>query len=310
MKSNKFNTETWTGRVDLEDGDLGLRLHQIVQPYLPNSTNNSKVFVGFCSDEGVIRNKGRLGAKEAPNIIRKCLANLPIHFKNEVIFDYGNIIVDKDLELGRSKQIEVLSEILKQRNFPIIIGGGHETALGDFLSFMKRFPDNSTIINIDAHFDLRLPNEHSTSGTPFFEMYKYCLSHNLKFNYLVIGIQEMGNTRALFKRADDLQVDYIIADEMHANFNRILDQISQYITQFNHIYLSLDMDVFDVAYAPGVSAPSINGLNPFQVKYLIKLLHKSGKLRMMDVVEVNPTFDRDLQTSKLAAQLIYEVLRD
>lgn len=310
MKHISFDQNNWEGRIDHEDGELGLRIHQIIKPYDESLIKNSKVILGFSSEEGVKRNKGRIGAKDAPNIIRKALANLPVHFKNNNIYDMGNIIVQEKLEQARTLQIDKILEILHSNNLPVVIGGGHETALGNYLGFVEKYPHNSAVINLDAHFDLRLPNEHSTSGTPFFEMYQYSLEHNLQFNYLAIGIQELGNTKALFKRADELHVNYIIADELHANFKGIIEQLKEYITQFDHIYLSLDMDVFDLSYAPGVSAPTINGLTPFQVKYILKLLYKSGKLKIMDVVETNPHYDRDNQTAKLAAQMIYEVLRD
>lgn len=309
MQLTPFDTTIWTGRFDTEDGELGNRIHQIIKPF-KDGVSNSKVIVGFCSEEGVNRNKGRLGAKEAPDTIRKVLANLPVHFSNQSISDFGNIIVDENLEAGRDKQVEIVSTILNQNNFPIVIGGGHETALGDYLAFIKNSPKNSAVINIDAHFDIRIPTENSTSGTPFYEMKKYCDQNNLAFNYLAVGIQELGNTKALFNRADDMKVDYILADEIHANFNRVLDEIKIYIEQFENIYITLDMDVFDVAYAPGVSATTINGLTPFQVKYILKLLKKSNKVKIFDIVEVNPTFDRDNQTSKLAAHMISEVLRD
>lgn len=309
MQTTPFDNEIWTGRLDTEDGELGTRLHQIIAPF-QDSDASSKVFLGFCSDEGVDRNKGRLGAKQAPDLIRKALANLPVHFSNPSIQDFGNIIIDKDLELGRIKQIETIESILNQKNFPIVLGGGHETALGNFLAFIKSYPQKSAVINIDAHFDIRIPNEQSTSGTPFYEMKKYCDENKIPFNYLAVGIQELGNTKALFARAEVMNVNYILADELHSNFNRVLEEIKIYIEQYDHIYITLDMDVFDVAYAPGVSATTINGLTPFQVKYLLKLLKKSNKVKIFDIVEVNPTFDRDNQTAKLAAHMIYELLRD
>lgn len=309
MEITPFDTTIWTGRFDSEDGNLGNRIHQIIKPYNEDSSNN-KVIFGFCSEEGVERNKGRLGAKQAPDYIRKALANLPVHFSNQNISDFGNIIIDKDLEEGRDKQAEIISSIINQNSFPIILGGGHETAFGSFLAFIKSYPQKSAVINIDAHFDIRIPTDKSTSGTPFFEMKKFCEQNNLTFNYLAVGIQELGNTKALFKRADDLNIDYILADELHANFNRVLDELKIYLENFENIYITLDMDVFDVAYAPGVSATTINGLTPFHVKYILKLLKKSNKVRVFDIVEVNPDFDRDSQTSKLAAHMIYEILRD
>ncbi|MBS7333546.1 MAG: formimidoylglutamase [Weeksellaceae bacterium] len=309
MHLTPFDSTIWTGRIDIEDGELGNRIHQIIKPYNDLDTA-SKVLVGFSSEEGVNRNKGRLGAKEAPDSIRKALANLPLHFSNQKIFDNGNINVETDLEAGRDKQIEIVTSILNQNNFPIVIGGGHETALGNFLAFIQRYPQNSVVINIDAHFDIRIPTINSTSGTPFYEMKKYCEDNKIEFNYLAIGIQELGNTKALFNRADEIKAEYIIADELHANFNRVLDEVKIFTEKFENIYITLDMDVFDVAYAPGVSATTINGLTPFQVKYLLILLKKSNKVKIFDIVEVNPTFDRDNQTSKLAAHMIYELLRD
>ena len=190
-----------------------------------------------------------------------------------------------------------------------MIGGGHETALGNFLALTQSY-QNIGIINIDAHFDLRKPNLISTSGTPFYEMAQHCEKNQIPFQYIPIGIQELGNTNALFERATNLNVRYVMADEVHLDLNNVLDQLKQSIQPFDAIYVSLDMDVFDLAYAPGVSAPTINGLTPFQVKYILKVLKNSGKLKLMDLVEYNPLYDVDNSTSKLSAQMIYEVLKD
>lgn len=308
MQYESYDQNWWTGRIDSEDGELGLRIHQIIKEH--RNQKDGKIIFGFCSEEGVERNKGRLGAKDAPYSIRKALSNLPVHFSNHMIYDAGNIVVGQDLEVARNFQIEKINNLIHHNHLPIVLGGGHETALGNYLAFIKAFPNNSLVINLDAHFDLRTPNPISSSGTPFYEMQKYCVENGIDFNYLVIGIQELGNTKALFQRAENLNVNYILADELHANFNRILEELKTALENFDSIYLTLDMDVFDVAYAPGVSATTINGLSPFQVKYILKLLKKSGKIKLMDVVEANPIYDRDDQTTKLAAQMIYELLRD
>ena len=303
-----FDKENWQGRTDTEDGNLGLRIHQIISPFKQQS--QTKVLFGFCTEEGVKRNKGRLGAKQAPNIIRKSLANLPVHFAHHEICDAGNIIVEEDLEEARQLQVQKVSEILAADNLPIVIGGGHETAFGNFLAFISHYPKNSLVLNLDAHFDIRLPNPISTSGTPFYEMYQYCKENDIEYNYAVFGIQPLGNTQALFHRANLLKVNYVLADDIHANFNSFITMLSQVINQYDHIYLSIDMDVFDTAYAPGVSATTINGLTPYQVKHILQVLKQSNKVKLVDLVEVNPLYDRDSQTAKLAAHLIYEFLKD
>lgn len=302
----------WSGRLDDEDGELGLRWHQVVKTgifsELSANSDEKIALLGFCSDEGVRRNKGRIGAKEAPDQIRKALANLPFDKeKQKKIFDFGDILLENDdLEAARKLQIECVSDLLKHHYLPIVLGGGHETALGNYLGLTQKF-EKIGIINIDAHFDLRIPVENSTSGTPFFEMAHFCAEIGREFHYFTIGIQENGNTQALFKRANELNTEIIRADEVHIDLNHVLRRIEDFAKEFDAIYLSLDLDVLDGAFAPGVSAPSVNGLTPFQVKSIIQKVVKTKKLKLFDVVELNPNFDQDNRTAKLAAYFIQEI---
>lgn len=303
----------WTGRFDDEDGELGTRWHQKVEVKnfgnLTAANQPNIALLGFCSDEGVRRNKGRTGAKDAPDRIRKSLANLPYNFESKKsIFDFGNIILeDQNLEKARKQQTECVSELIRNNYFPIVLGGGHETAFGDFLGFEQHF-ENVGIINIDAHFDIRIPIEHSTSGTPFFEMSQHCQTVGKDFNYFVIGIQPTGNTQALFSRAGTLGVQTVLADEVHTDLNFGLRKLEDFIQKVDAVYLSLDLDVLDAAFAPGVSAPCVNGLTAFQVKSIIWKVIRTGKLKLFDVVEYNPEYDIDNRTSKLAAHFISEFL--
>lgn len=301
----------WTGRFDDEDGELGTRWHQMVEiknfGNLTAANQPNIALLGFCSDEGVRRNKGRTGAKDAPGRIRKSLANLPYNFDSKKsIFDFGNIIFeDQNLEKARKQQAECVSELIRNNYFPIVLGGGHETAFGDFLGFEQHF-ENIGIINIDAHFDIRIPVEHSTSGTPFFEMSQHCQSVGKEFNYFVIGIQPTGNTQALFSRARMMNVRTVLADEVHTDLNFGLRKLEDFIRKVDSVYLSLDLDVLDAAFAPGVSAPCVNGLTAFQVKSIVLKVIRSGKLKLFDLVEYNPEYDIDNRTSKLAAHIISE----
>ena len=304
--------DIWTGRLDDEDGALGTRWHQIIQTRLfselkPDS-DEKIALLGFCSDEGVKRNKGRIGARNAPNQIRKSLANLPFNpSKQKTVFDFGNIVLENEgLESVREQQIQCVSELIRNNYFPIVLGGGHETALGNFLALAENFKKIG-IINIDAHFDLRIPVDGSTSGTPFFEMANYCIENDREFHYFTIGIQPNGNTQALFQRAEDLNVKTILADEVHTDLNFVLRQIEDFSTKFDALYVSLDLDVLDGAFAPGVSAPSVNGLTPFQVKNIIQKLMESKKIKVFDVVELNPEWDQDNRTAKLAAHFLQDL---
>lgn len=301
----------WNGRFDDEDGELGLRWHQIMQiktfDQLQAVNKTNIALLGFKSDEGVRRNKGRIGARNAPDFIRKACANLPYSKSRQFqISDFGNIICEGTyLEDTRNKQVQCVSELIQKNYFPVILGGGHETALGNFLALSENY-DDIGIINIDAHYDLRIPVEGSTSGTPFFEMAHFCQQNNRDFNYFCIGIQPTGNTEALFQRAKELNVETALADEVHSHLNQSLVQLEKFIDKHSVIYLSLDLDVLDGAFAPGVSAPCVNGLTPFQVKSIIQKIIQSKKVKLFDVVELNPEFDKDNRTAKLAAHFLQE----
>src|SRR5690606_22711118 len=68
------------------------------------------------------------------------------------ISDFGNIICEgNDLENARKEQIQSVSELIQRNYFPVILGGGHETALGNFLALAENF-DDIGIVNIDAHY--------------------------------------------------------------------------------------------------------------------------------------------------------------
>ena len=309
-----FKKENWKVRVDVEDGVLGKRWHQLIQEFPKEHQaylEKSVVFLGFASDEGVRRNKGRVGAAKAPNAIRHMLSSLPYN-ESEVsaLYDYGNVVcVGNELEEARDEQIKIVKNLLGKKTFPIVLGGGHEVSFGNFVALNDRYK-NIGIINIDAHFDLRLPNPDTNSGTGFYEMAKWSKENGREFKYLCLGVQKIGNTMAIFSRADEFKANYVNADEIHEDAKNWQKAVDSFVAKCDIIYLSLDMDALDVAYAPGVSAPSTNGLTPFQVKSILRRILKSNKVRLMDVAEVNPDLDLDNRTSRLAAHLISEMIHN
>lgn len=306
-----FNSKHWKGRVDTEDGVTGKRWHQLIKEFSKEKKvylDKSVVFLGFSSEEGVRRNKGRVGAAKAPNAIRKYLSSLPyINSKMPALYDYGNVICeDTNLEKAREEQIAIISKLLAKKTYPIVLGGGHEVAYGSFCAMKENYNDIG-IINIDAHLDIRLPNPKTNSGTGFYEMAK---SVGKNFNYLCLGAQKIGNTQALFNRTESLGGKYILADEIHENNKDWHKVLEDFLNKHKHIYLSLDIDVFDVAYAPGVSATTTNGLTPHQVKIMLRKIINSKKVKLIDIAELNPKYDIDDRTAKLTAHMIFEMVNN
>ena len=291
-------THAWTGRVDLQDGAAGLRWHQVMQ-LGPANTAGAINLLGFASDEGVRRNQGRVGAKEGPNALRAALSNLAVH-RPLVLHDLGDVACTSgDLEAAQEQYAEVAAAALRQNQFVIGLGGGHEIAYASFLGLQSSgLKGRIGIINVDAHLDLRRDSQR-TSGTGFLD----ALSLDPAARYLVCGVSPASNTEALFQtaRSHDAVIIEDDADDANAQIAQVLDVVE-------HVYLSLDLDVFPAGDAPGVSAPAGLGVNSREVVKWLRNIARSGKLRIFDVAELNPSLDQDARTARLAARMIYEVV--
>ncbi|EDP60211.1 formimidoylglutamase [Vibrio sp. AND4] len=313
----------WQGRHDTEDGELGKRIHHVIKNIsvadLPSRSEGVSI-LGFATDAGVARNKGRIGAKKSPDLIRRALANLAWH-QDAPLYDLGTVVCEDDLlETSQSQCAATIAKALPHSPV-VVLGGGHEIAWASFSGLAEYFkthhPDKQPkigIINFDAHFDLRAFNSSlaevkPSSGTPFNQIHHFCQRNNWAFQYACIGVSRSSNTKALFQKADELKVWYL-EDKQLCYLNQIdhLTQLQLFIDGCEYLYLTIDLDVFPAATAPGVSAPAARGvsydiLSPF----LELILDCKNKLMLADIAEYNPTYDVDSQTARLAARLCWDI---
>ena len=307
---NKPNPENWIGRKS----DQQLCLHEKVKfDAIDNIAENTIAILGYACDEGVKRNQGRVGAAAGPDTIRRQLGKMPNHLDAEVKFvDCGNVECGNgDMEAAQSMLEQKVLQLLGQKVFPILIGGGHDIAYGHYNGISKYIGTNETvgIINFDAHFDLRSSENGNNSGTPFFQISEDCKENGGVFKYFCLGIRKDANDKTLFKTANDLGVDYIENKGFSKEYAKaIVMKLLDFIQKVDYIYLTIDMDGFSSAYSPGVSAPSPLGFRPKIVLETLEIVIQSKKLISMDIAEMNPTYDIDNQTAKLAASLIHHVM--
>lgn len=307
--------------MDAHDGALGLRWHQAVQ-LLNLSKNLSEVnpdqtafaFLGFCCDEGVRRNQGRTGAAAGPAALRNAMASFAHHLPAQVILcDAGDVIcANQNLEEAQEQLGKKVALLLQKGYRPLVLGGGHEIAFGHFLGLEQATAQQQFgVINFDAHFDLRSYEKQTSSGTPFLQIADRQIERIQDFKYNVIGLQEYGNTRALFQTADRLQAKYTLVEEVQLHKLPVLkEQLSAFLEQVDAVYLTIDLDVFAASYAPGVSATNALGIQPEVILALLKQVARSGKLLSLDVAELNPAYDLDNRTAKLGAALLYHVVQE
>lgn len=298
----------WTGRVDPEPNTA--RWHQQVQPF-SQAAEPGYTLIGFCSDEGVRRNKGRVGAAKGPAAMRKTLASLAWH-QSAPVYDAGDVVCAGDaLEQAHGDLAAQVAECLAQRQLPIVMGGGHEVAFGSWSGLARHLATQEQsprigIINFDAHFDLRDPGFVVSSGTPFAQIAQACEQKGWPFSYACLGVSRASNTQALFTKAEQLKV-LVWEDRAmtQARLPELQAGLDAFIGQCDHLYLTIDIDVFPAAQAPGVSAPAARGVALDVIEPLIEQIKASGKLRLADLAELNPEYDVDGHTARLAARLIH-----
>ncbi len=306
------NPENWIGRKS----DQQLCLHEKVKLDAEETmAANTIALLGYACDEGVKRNQGRVGAIAGPDAIRTQLGKMPNHLNAEVSFvDCGNVECEHgDMEAAQSILEQKVSQFLANNTFPIIIGGGHDIAYGHYNGILNYAGKDKTvgIINFDAHFDLRSNEKGNNSGTPFYQIAQDCKDKGSAFNYLCLGIRKDANDKILFQAANDLGVDYIENNEFSMEHAKsIVRKLLDFIQKVDHIYVTIDLDGFSSAYAPGVSAPSPMGFRPKIVLETLEIIIKSKKLISMDIAEMNPKYDIDGHTAKLAASLIHYVIHN
>lgn len=301
----------WRGR---RDGPGANRFHELVKctdikEKVEASGKTIIGILGFACDEGIRRNQGRQGAAKGPGSFRQALANIALHdIANKIFYDFGDIAcTDGNMEAAQGILAEAVAALLKQGVRLTVIGGGHEVSWGHYQGIETAFPKRKlAVVNIDAHFDMRpIPQGgFGSSGTSFLQIANRHIEQGFEVDYTCIGIQRTGNTEALFATAAKHQVKVITAEEIYLEGSskapKLLETV---ISNADHIYLSICLDVFAAPFAPGVSSPQPLGLQPWQVIPLIQQIAMSGKLVSFDIAELSPPFDQDEITANLAASL-------
>lgn len=304
--------ELWTGRTDGE-GPGHARWHQLVTGEEPAGEHIT--LLGFRSDEGVRRNLGEPGAAKGPDALRRALAPMALHGRlgrGEVaIVDGGDTsYAGTDLESGHQEMGVRIGEALGADGnlLTVVLGGGHETAWASYLGLMTAGMESGTrwgVLNLDAHFDLR-DAPRATSGTPFRQMATAQAALGEEFRYAVAGISQHSNTGVLFDRAHHLGVEYLL--DVDCSPERMERFVAEFAAHLDVLYLTVDLDVLPASVAPGVSAPAALGVEPGTVVAAVRTAAGTGKLRLMDVVELNPDLDIQGSTARVGARLIAEAV--
>lgn len=248
----------------------------------------------------------RTGARFAPLAIREASLNIETYsFRSGIdleelrIHDLGDLHVAGDVEETLKRLEKVASELLATRKLPVFIGGEHTITLG----VMRGIGKNAVIISFDAHLDLR--NEYmdvTTSHTTFMRRI-----HEQIRPTKIIEIGTRAVCREELEYAKESGIPFITNQQiLKDGVEKTLKTVEKLLANSKKIHLTIDMDVLDPAFAPGVQNPEPDGLT---INTFLNLLCGLCDQRViaLDLVEVAPNYDNGT-TAIQAARTLFEAL--
>ena len=250
----------------------------------------------------------RGGSRDAPQEIRKASHNfepymyeLDIDLRDSAIHDMGDLDEMGSTEDMIMEMSFVSEKISGQKKFPLIIGGEHSISPPAASGSVSRFKGDIGIIVVDAHLDFRREymgdgNNHACASRRFSDMVG-------PQRVFPIGTRSM--CREEMDDAEEGKLRWLSASE--ANRLSPSEAVSRAVSSMGveKLYLSIDVDGMDPAFAPGTGTPEPFGLSAVWVKELIRAC--GPFLAGFDIVEVCPPVDNG-NTSALAARLIRETI--
>jgi arginase len=190
----------------------------------------------------------------------------------------------------------------------IFLGGDHSISLGSVAGALHR-SDRVGVIWVDAHGDFNSP-QSSPSGN-IHGMVVRCLmgqgpkelsvgERSLRPDEVVmIGTRDLDAQERLDLRTSGIQV-FTMRDIDEIGIAAVMNSAMQVLGNMQYIHVSFDMDSLDPAVAPGVGTPVVGGLSYREAHLLMEMLADDGRVRSMDIVEVNPILDISNRTAEIA----------
>lgn len=247
----------------------------------------------------------RPGSRFGPSAIREASQNLEsysLRMRRDVedlkVFDAGDLILNGTIEENLNRLQLVVGDILASGRIPICLGGEHTITYG----CVKPFKDTA-VLSFDAHLDMR--DEYlgrRLSHATFMRRIAESIGSD---RIMEIGVRAVCDEEIEF--AEKGKAEYITSlDVMRDDRRSLIKRIHDFLSKFNKVYLTIDVDVLDPSYAPAVGNPVPEGLSPTSLLDMLQIACEHNVIGF-DVVEVSPHYDYGV-TALQAAHIIFNVL--
>lgn len=247
----------------------------------------------------------RKGSSFAPNEMRQVSYNFEtyssffdIDLDYVAIHDFGDLEVAEDI----NSTIELVSKhadtFIEDGKIPVMLGGEHSVTLPFVRACKKKYTDLSVVV-LDAHLDLRDEYDGETNSHA-------CISKRIldevTESYASMGIRS--GTQDEYRYASENGIEIFSAEDVfNSGIENIIKEIRKNIS--GPVYLSIDMDAIDPAFAPAVGTPEPYGLTPRDVREVIAAF--APDIVGFDLVEIAPAYDSG-GTAILGAKLVRDFI--
>ncbi|MDO4545525.1 MAG: agmatinase [Bacillota bacterium] len=266
--------------------------------------------MGIPFDNAVSLNKG---AAKAPDTLRRLSVDLSDTtdefqiIKDSIIYDAGDLPVELVWEKYFEDVEKSALELLQSGKFCLFLGGDHSVTIPLHKAFGKYYAGKKIgILHFDAHYDLcpeydGHPWSHACTEARALD--DVISGRDLSF----IGVRVAEETELqLLKNHPDI-LTLTAANVYDSGAQQVIDQLVARYEGYDAIYLTLDIDVLDPAFAPGTGTPVSGGLNPIDLHRIFRGLLERLPICAMDIVEVAPPLDVNDITSWAALRVIHEL---
>jgi agmatinase len=280
-------------------------------PHIPQAEELDIALIGIPYDGGTTYRPGpRFGprhVREQSAIIRPWNPALNLNpFERHRVADHGDLSINPLSIDDTFQRITLqLDDVLNAGARTLCVGGDHSVLLPILRSIHKRFGPVG-LIQFDAHNDtwggyFGSPHSH---GTPV----RRAIEEGLLVgeDVLQVGLRGQVYSKDDFAFGKEHGFRVVTAEEFHRSG---VSRVARHLKKLGKrpVYITLDIDVVDPAFAPGTGTPQVGGLSSIQILELVRSL-RGLNIVGCDLVEVSPPYDTGEITSLLAANLLYELL--
>lgn len=284
--------------------------------------------------------QNRRGVDMGPSAVRYAGLQERLTRLGYAVHDCGNLAVPVVEEVAerergaqgadeRARHVETVAEVCQRiyeeilaripaEDFAIVLGGDHSISVGSVAAMARRRPTG--VIWVDAHGDFNTPetspsgNVHGMpvaaligQGAPALVNVGYAGAKLQPAQIVMIGVRDLDPEERLRLAESPITV-FTMTDIDEHGIAEVTRRALDRLNFLEALHVSLDMDALDPEDAPGVGTPVRGGISYREAHLLMEILSASGKVRSLDIVEINPILDERNQTAETAVELAASLL--